>query len=1221
LLFKKMLSPFQNKKFLWWTAGILGVICILAGALTYSAGRYVNTPAFKENIRQTASAGLHGSVNFDQLEISFFLKPRIVAHQLQFTTSKASGTIPLLTVYPAIWPLLTGHFRLSEIHAAQPDISLTAGPKKAPAVKTGGRASFISIRKQALSFLDRLSAVVPNLTIEIENGRVSVFEHQQNIFRFEDLNAKIDLDTGAGEVSCRSNLFDALKFKGRIPLHDKTGRARIELKGFRPHLPAHFLVPDASRIVSDSLVDLKFQVTSADLKSVKARFQTGISRLELAAPNQKIHINGGRLEGECLIHENRTTVRLDRLDLEEPQISLTGRFIHNTSPDNPSTNLEISGRNANLLSLNQITRALFGHFRPVEIVCDIVQGGTAESFTYSVSGRSISDLKELDLTKVEASVADTRIRIPKIGWIVEDVSGDVLISNGILEGRRLVGSLDRSRTYDSTLRMGLRGKNAPFHLDLQLDADINRLPELLRRILKGKRSQQVLRRIKDVKGKASGRLVLGERLNRIRPRVEVSDMKLVGITDWTPWPLEIDGGKLTYEGTALALQDIRAALKGSTAVGMNVRVDWTALPRLDIQCGKAGIDLDKVYPWITSLTPKTRLTESVNALGGFVNLSHLMLKGPIQRPGQWDYDAGGTIRQLTAELDPFNGPVTLTGGMFNVDSKRITLSDSTVDLLDADLSVSGALTGYRTGIASGELTLQGDIGSQTVRWLADNTSSPYVSRLKAPVSIERARVTWKREGPLSLSVDLARSDGAKLSGSLTAKGDELELKHAVLEDDVSRATMTLTRSPRKVDLTFNGTLKKASLEKFILHPPVIQDWIQGDFTAHILPGTPLESSLTGRFQGKDIDLSFSGIPPVFIRHIDLDSKKNQTLISAVDLDWADSPLHAEGSVNWDPDAFRFDLDVNSSDLDLNNFLKHRKASFPSPAVGERRLIPSSIPVLGVLNLRTDRFHYNRYTWKKFQATVVLNKEKTLITVKKADLCGINTTGVFTISGGSIRMDIQPEAEKAPLTTLASCLLDNRIRIDGSFNTSGVIHSQGKPDELTGALNGQVKFTAENGRIYHLGLLAKILSIINITEILAGKAPDLTKEGFGYDAIQARATLKNGTCIIDELVIHGTSMKIACLGSVDIQTLKANLTVMVAPLKTVDRLIEKIPLVGDVLGGSLLSIPVQVTGTLNDPVIVPLSPVTVGSRVLEFVKRVFQVPVKIIQPLLPAPEGQ
>jgi len=89
------------------------------------------------------------------------------------------------------------------------------------------------------------------------------------------------------------------------------------------------------------------------------------------------------------------------------------------------------------------------------------------------------------------------------------------------------------------------------------------------------------------------------------------------------------------------------------------------------------------------------------------------------------------------------------------------------------------------------------------------------------------------------------------------------------------------------------------------------------------------------------------------------------------------------------------------------------------------------------------------------------------------------------------------------------------------------------------------------------------------------------------------------------------MEIACEGDIDLLDKELDLTYLLAPLKTVDLVVKKIPLVSDVLDGTLVSIPVKATGPWADPKITALSPSSVGLGLLGIMKRTVQLPFKII----------
>jgi hypothetical protein len=107
--------------------------------------------------------------------------------------------------------------------------------------------------------------------------------------------------------------------------------------------------------------------------------------------------------------------------------------------------------------------------------------------------------------------------------------------------------------------------------------------------------------------------------------------------------------------------------------------------------------------------------------------------------------------------------------------------------------------------------------------------------------------------------------------------------------------------------------------------------------------------------------------------------------------------------------------------------------------------------------------------------------------------------------------------------------------------------------------------------------------------------------------------------LNEMIIDGTSMNIVCQGDIDLVKKQMDVTALVAPLKTIDFFIKRTPLIKEIFGESLVSIPVGIKGHLENPRVTPLPPSKVGSGLLGIVKRTLQLPVKIIQPIPPGEE--
>jgi hypothetical protein len=90
------------------------------------------------------------------------------------------------------------------------------------------------------------------------------------------------------------------------------------------------------------------------------------------------------------------------------------------------------------------------------------------------------------------------------------------------------------------------------------------------------------------------------------------------------------------------------------------------------------------------------------------------------------------------------------------------------------------------------------------------------------------------------------------------------------------------------------------------------------------------------------------------------------------------------------------------------------------------------------------------------------------------------------------------------------------------------------------------------------------------------------------------------------------MKVTGQGTLDVLTQKINFNIIVAPLRTVDRILGVVPIVGGVLQ-TILTVPVKVEGDLKDPKVTLLDPSVVGSELADLMQDTIQNPIKLIYP--------
>jgi len=68
-------------------------------------------------------------------------------------------------------------------------------------------------------------------------------------------------------------------------------------------------------------------------------------------------------------------------------------------------------------------------------------------------------------------------------------------------------------------------------------------------------------------------------------------------------------------------------------------------------------------------------------------------------------------------------------------------------------------------------------------------------------------------------------------------------------------------------------------------------------------------------------------------------------------------------------------------------------------------------------------------------------------------------------------------------------------------------------------------------------------------------------------------------------------------------------------------VRKIPVLGYILGGNLVSIPVRISGNMKDPQVTFLSPSAIGSEVLGIAKRTLKLPITLAEPVFLREKGK
>jgi hypothetical protein len=342
-------------------------------------------------------------------------------------------------------------------------------------------------------------------------------------------------------------------------------------------------------------------------------------------------------------------------------------------------------------------------------------------------------------------------------------------------------------------------------------------------------------------------------------------------------------------------------------------------------------------------------------------------------------------------------------------------------------------------------------------------------------------------------------------------------------------------------------------------------------------------------------------------------------LNTIESIWGKNHLTLVGTINLSANDTLLDLALTADALDWNqvntivDYVKTKnKDSSSRPAKNALR---------GSLKIQTDSFNYETVAVSPLSADLSFKPDNMAIAINEAVVCSISFQGRLNVSSQTLEINLVPTAVNQLLDTAVSCVTDQKQLATGTFNLNGQLLSNSKPDEFLQSLSGEVVLSAEKGRINRLGLLAKILSILNVTEIYRGEIPDLTGKGFAYHGLKISANLEGSKLVMQECAIDGASMGIACEGHIDLSEKKMNLIILVAPFKTVDRIVKVLPLLKHVLGGKLISIPFRARGDIADPEVIPLPPTAIGAGVLGILERTLKLPITIMQPVFSSAENK
>jgi|GEM_PF-815176 len=1206
----------MGKKSLRITLSCAAAVVLLI-ALTLLAPMLIEQKFIRGRIVQELSRSLKAEAQVGDVALSLLPRPCVVAHNVSLAFSNgASASIRKASVYPALLPLLSGDMQPAQVSLDAPEMNVLLPEKKIPAATLAADFSIAGMQPQAASAIASLAENVQPCSVTVKGGAVRLSSSDGANFIFSSISA--DLVVSAGQVTvsagCASNLWKELRLQAAAGISDRHIDGTVSFSELSAGAIADYFFPNSVKIGS-SAINGALTFTGDKTGAFRASLSSAIQQLTLKAAGAQQVIKG-TLNQLLLTADARTTAISFSAQLDYPQLSATGKCTINNSSREIA--LAVDGKNIAVASCREVLAACAANQPWVREINGRLQGGTITDIAFETRGLLGSNLIENKHCVLKAGFTNGSIMLPEAGLALQGVNGELAMQDGMLELKNLEASCEKSRAYSATLRLDPSRQYRPMLIDAMFSCDLSQLPTLVR-LIPASDLKNELALIASPRGTAGGRFRLREENGSYLTEVVITGLNLQAGYRKFPAPLELRRGTCIFQDGALAFRELNGRLGSSELTGISAHFRLRDNPRFTITAEGAALLLDDVLPALNSFAATRNLLRDITTAKGSIALNYFNLSGPLASPEAWKFALRGNVRDVTLAASLLGGPVKIKAGTLQIDQQVFSLSEARAAFWDSSLEGSLTLNGYLQGIQKAKGSARGVLGEKSLGKALQYGNVPAELTPRAPLSVAKSRITWTRDGETAFSGDFYHETGPKVSLELRSDPQALEIKKLKISGQNAESLLRLGIKEDRMDVAFTGAIDKETLDRLLADNRFVRGWIKGDITVQMDQKNPLQSTATGTLAWKDV--RFPGIERLLveIKSASVAAAGNSLQVKALDAVAGKCDLHAKGNVTFTEQGYVLDMDAAPDSINLDNVANAVTKGAAHPGTGAEELWET--PLRGMIRVAARSLTRGALTWEPFNANVLFADKAITIAATEARLCDIATPGTIVVTPDTLTLAVKPAAQNAAVKTVVKCLSGEKSIITGTFDLKSDLLGQGSAFNLAENLAGKISITARKGRIYRSNLLTKILSFLSIRNLVAGGTTDIAKKGFAYRSINIQGKVKGSTLTIDEGVLDSNTLSLAWQGTVNLATEKINITVLATPFQLSDLVLMGIPVVGIVFSRTLIGVPLQVTGTVDDPKLGPASPMAIGKGLLGVITNMVKLPVKIIEPVLPGKGAQ
>jgi hypothetical protein len=890
---------------------------------------------------------------------------------------------------------------------------------------------------------------------------------------------------------------------------------------------------------------------------------------------------------------------------------------------------------------------------------------------------------QLELAAVDALVPDHDIRIREASGTVSLKAGELEIRNATARvGKSVLSDANVSASLSTILsaptgrqsplsdepgvqetdavqknakpipltreRIELIAKQLALSAEARLSLDLAEVLAMAKHLMRDGKTQPQLDEIEQLSGRADFHTSVTTDSQKPEVRLDVSGLKTTLRHAKVPFaiPIRLTRGGLRYVDDGFYAQDLDGAVGNTTFKDVGTRFGIKAPNALSASKGSANLALDELMRWANALPDRSEHLAKIKKITGTLAVSVTKLEGPLRSPDKLRYALSATPKRVSIDAPTLGPRAQLNGGAVDVSHASIRMHDVTLSSLDASLRVGGEISNYRDGLTNLQARINGSAGLKSLEWLRERAGLPETMQLRNPLQISRFDAKWRRDGELAARGKFQVSDGPAIGFAMRISPDHIEVEHVTLRDEISEVDAGGKLEDTHFDVRFKGKLVEQSLARIFTQLPMKFGELNGDIRATGDWKQPDRTAATGALHGTMIGIPAAlliAVPvPVTIENFSLEGQNRTLLIKSATVAMGDSRVDVSGSIGTSGDQFLLDVDVRGDKvvvpLPTAESPSGSKAAPEADAMAntERTIdqmtvtgqdqmetvenILDQIRGSGQIQIHIGQLHIGRQVLTPFIAAASLENKQLILKLQQTRICNILLTGGLTaVLRGRANLNVEVHTRDTSIERSVPCLTNQNILMTGLMDIDAKFVATGSKTEYLESLQVTYALSAHDGVIRKFDALGEVLVAVNETDAAKGKLPDLGDSSLNYKTLSAKGSIDLKTLRFDEVVVDIDSARIVAQGTVDIATEKINATVLVAPVKTINKIINRLPLLGRIFGGNLLAVPVGVSGTITEPTVLPLAPTAVAGRMIDILNNTLRLPADLLNTTTPETE--